>query len=125
MFREKLDNKYGAKKTNFGGRKYDSKGEAGYAEQLEWRKKAGEIKEIIPQFKVSLDVEGKHICNYYVDFKVITKYDSVEFHEYKGYATEVWKMKWKLFEALIDKIEPGAELIVIRLAGRKNKLFKK
>lgn len=125
MYRQKFDNKYGAKKTNYDGLKYDSKGEAGYAEQLDWLKKAGEIKEWHRQVKISLDVEGNHICNYFVDFKVITKHDSVEYHEYKGFSTETWKLKWKLFEALIDKIDPGAELIVIKSVGFKNKLFKK
>lgn len=124
-FRQKYDSKYGAKRTTYAGRKFDSKGEAGYAEQLDWLLKAGEIKEVIPQFKISLDVNGVHICNYFVDFKVITKHDSVEFHEYKGYETEVWKMKWKLLQALLHEIEPGAELVVIKSKGRPNKLFKK
>jgi hypothetical protein len=125
MYRQKFDSKYGAKKTNYDGLKYDSKGEAGYAEQLDWLKKSGEIKEWYRQVKISLDVEGVHICNYFVDFKVITKHDSVEYHEYKGYETPEWKLKWKLFQALIEKIDPGAELIVIKSQGKPNKLFQK
>lgn len=106
--------KYGNKSTIYNGRKYDSIREATHAEELEWRKKAGEIKEIIPQFKISLDINGQHITNYYVDFKVITKTDSIEFHEVKGFETEVWRLKWKLCQALRDDIEKGAEWIVIK-----------
>lgn len=106
--------KYGNKSTIYNGRKYDSIREATHAEELDWRIKAGEIKEVIPQFKISLDVNGQHIANYYVDFKVITKHDSIEFHEVKGFETEVWRLKWKLCQALINEIEPGAELLVIR-----------
>ncbi len=107
-------NKYSAKTTQYNGRTYHSKKEAGYAANLDWRKKAGEIKEIVPQFKISLDVNGVHICNYYVDFKVVTKDGTVEFHEVKGFSTMEFQMKWKLFQALKDQIEPGCELIIIK-----------
>jgi hypothetical protein len=106
--------KYKNKTKQFGGRTYDSIREANHAEELEWRKKAGEIKEIIPQYKIDLRVNGVHICNYYVDFKVIMADDSVQFHEVKGMVLPLWQMKWKLTEALIDEIEPGAELLVIK-----------
>lgn len=117
MYRQqwaKGKSKYGNNSQEYGGRRYDSKGEANYAAQLEWRKKAGEIKEIIPQYKVELRVNGKLICNYKVDFKLIMADDSVEFHEYKGLELPLWQIKWKLMEALIDEIEPGAEMVVIK-----------
>ena len=111
-FRSK--SKYGNQTKQYNGRSYDSIKEAQVAEDLDWQMKAGEIKEIIPQFKISLDVNGKHICNYYVDFKVIKADDSIQFIEYKGFETPDWKLKWKLLEALLDDIEPGAEMIVIK-----------
>lgn len=80
-----------------------SKGEAGYAQELQFRQKAGEVKEIIPQYRISLDVNGYHICNYIVDFKVIMADDTIEMHEYKGFATQLWLFKWKLTEALYGK----------------------
>ena len=61
----KRKNKYNAKKQEFGGRKYDSKFEARYAEDLEWRKKAGEIVDIKPQHKIPIVVNGVFIANYY------------------------------------------------------------
>lgn len=117
MYRQKWSstkNKYGAKSQEYDGRRYDSKREASYAMELDYRKKAGEIKEIIPQYKIDLRVNGRHICNYYVDFKVVMKDGSVEFHEVKGMVLPLWQMKWKILEATIDEIEPGAELLVIK-----------
>ena len=82
-FRKK--GKYSNQTKQFMGRSYDSKMEANFAEELEWRKKAGEIKEIIPQFKIDLKgLQGKHVCNYYVDFKVINSDDSITYYEVKG-----------------------------------------
>jgi carboxypeptidase C (cathepsin A) len=103
-------NKYNAKKKEYNGRYYDSIMEANYAIQLDWRKKAGEIKEIIPQYKIALRVNDKHICNYYIDFKIIMKDDSIEFHEVKGMETQLWRLKWKLTEALY----PDYKLVLIK-----------
>jgi len=98
----------------YNGKKYDSIREANHAEELDWRIKAGEIKEVITQFKISLDVKDRHIANYYVDFKVIMMDGSIQFHEVKGFETDAWRLKWKLTEALLEDIEPGAELLVIK-----------
>lgn len=113
-FNYRTKSKYRNKTKQYGGRSYDSIREANHAEELDWRIKAKEIKEWIPQFKISLDVNGFRICNYYVDFKVIMVDGSIQFHEVKGLILPVWQLKWKLFEALLDGIEPGAELLVIK-----------
>jgi len=107
-------NKYKAEKQTFGGRSYHSKKEADYACNLEWRKKAGEIKEIIPQYKLDIRVNGKHITNYFIDFKIVLADDSVELIEVKGFSTDVWRLKWRLTEALIDEIEPGSKLVLVK-----------
>jgi len=113
--KSKSKNKYGAKKQEFGGRKYDSKFEAKYAEDLEWRKKAGEIADIKPQFKITIRVNGVFIANYYCDFRVVLSDGTVQYHEVKGLELPLWKMKWQLLHALKDELlEPGAELIVIK-----------
>lgn len=103
MFSQRYGNKFGAKKKEFNGRIYMSKGEAGYAQELELRRKAGEILEITPQFRLSLDVNNYHICNYIVDFKCIMADGTIELHEYKGFVTDLWQMKWKLTEAVYGK----------------------
>jgi hypothetical protein len=95
-------NKYGNKTSVINGRSFDSKLEAAYFNELVFRQKAGEIKEIIPQFKLDITINGKHICNYYVDFKLIMRDESTEYHEVKGFATDIWALKWKLAQALYD-----------------------
>lgn len=102
--------KYGNKTKEYNGRYYDSIREANHAEELDWRIKAGEIKEVIPQFKISLDVNGKHIANYFIDFKVILTNGGEQFHEVKGFETEVWRLKWKLALSLY----PDWEFLVIK-----------
>lgn len=93
-------NKYNARRTQYNGRYYDSALEAGYAEGLDWRIKAKEIKEVIPQYKIPLEVNGKHIANYYMDFKVVLADGTIEMHEVKGMETQLWYLKWKLAQAL-------------------------
>lgn len=95
--------KFGNKFEKAGGKIYDSKKEARYSEQLELRRLAGEIKEIHPQYCLRLDVNGEHICKYYVDFKIILKNGKEQFIEIKGYATDTWRIKWKLAMAIYGK----------------------
>lgn len=102
--------KYKNKSKIYNGRTYDSIKEANHAEELDWRMKAGEIKEIIPQFKISLDINDRHIANYYIDFKVILSDGEEQYHEVKGFETEIWRLKWKLTEALY----PNYNLVLIR-----------
>ena len=109
----KKQNKYGAVKQTFKGRSYHSKKEAAYAQTLELRKLAGEITEIIPQYPLRLYVNGKKICNYFIDFCCILKDGSKELIEVKGFQTDVWRLKWKLTEALLEEIEPDAKLILV------------
>jgi len=107
-------NKYKAVRQTFNGRSYHSKKEAAYAKDLHYRQLAGEIKEIIPQYKLELYVKGKKICNYYMDFKIVLADDSVQLIEVKGFATDLWRLKWKLTEALLQELEPDAELVLVQ-----------
>jgi hypothetical protein len=93
-------NKYHSKVSNYNGRNYQSALECSYAIQLDWLKKAGEVKEWIPQFKIDISVNGCHICNYFIDFKVIYSDGHEEYHEVKGFETDIWKMKWDLSKAI-------------------------
>lgn len=103
-------NKYGAVKQTYDGYSYDSKMEANYAYQLDMRKKAGEIESWQRQHKISLDINGVHIANYFVDFVVYFKDGRKEFHEVKGVETDLWKMKWKITKALY----PDFNLVLIK-----------
>lgn len=115
MFRQQYHkNKFNAKGRRYNGQWYDSTGEMQYAMELDLRLKAGDIQSWERQVKISLDVNGHHITNYYCDFRVITKDGTTQYVEYKGAETLAWQMKWNLFHALLPEIDPGAELIVIK-----------
>ena len=111
---KKGKNKYNAKRQTYNGYSYDSIFEAHVAESLDWKIKAGEIKEWYRQHRFDLRVNGIHICYYKIDFKIIHNDDSIEFVEAKGVQTYSWKLKWNLLLALIDEIEPGAKLTILK-----------
>lgn len=92
--------KYGSEKQTYNGYAYDSKLEAAYAQQLDWMIKAKEVEKWERQHKISIDINGVHICNYFIDFKVWFLDGRIEYHEVKGFETEVWKMKWRLSKAV-------------------------
>lgn len=110
----KSKNKYNAKKQEYGGVKYDSKFEAKYAEDLDWQLQAGELIEVKRQVKIPLKVNGVLITNYYCDFRVVDKHGQVKYIEVKGFETEVYRIKKKLFVATLNEIDPGAEYIIVK-----------
>ena len=103
-----------AVRTKSGGRTYHSKAEAVYAQRLAWRLKVGELLEVVPQYRIDMKVKGVHWRYYRVDFRIVLKSGAVEYHEFKGYATEEFKMKWDLLHILREEIlEPGAALVLV------------
>lgn len=107
-------NKYSAKKQNYNGVKYDSTLEAKVAEDLDWQLKSGDLVEVKRQVKVPLMVNKVLICTYYCDFRVVDKYGQVKYVEAKGIELPVWKIKKRLFLALLQEIDPGAVLEVVK-----------
>lgn len=103
-------NKYNSHRTMYNGRYYDSALEASYAEELDWRKHAGEVLEWEPQYKIDLTINDIHITNYFIDFKVILSDNRVEYHEVKGKETDLWRLKWKLTQA----IYPEYNLVLVK-----------
>jgi hypothetical protein len=101
-----------AKKQVVNGKKYDSKFEAGYAEELELRLKAKDIIGFKSQVRIPLVVNGFTVCTYIVDFVIDHLDGTIEYLETKGYVTEVFRIKWKLFEALFSE-QPGVKLTII------------
>jgi sporulation protein YlmC with PRC-barrel domain len=98
FYLQRKANKYGAKKTTFQGRIYDSKGEAGLAQEIDLLVKAGEVKQVEPQKTFPLyGKNGARICYHRVDFLLTFKDGHQEVQEYKGLATPVWKIKRDLF----------------------------
>lgn len=106
--------KYHNVSIEYNGLRYDSKLEAKVAQDLDWKLKIGEIKEWRRQVKIPLAVNGVHITNYYIDFVYTDKHGQVVYLEAKGMETDTFKLKWRLFTALINEIDPGAEMIIVK-----------
>lgn len=106
--------KYKNKRTKTEHGTFQSKFEAKVGGDYEMMKKAGEIKGYECQSKVSLDVNGYHICNYYLDFKVEHNDGTIEWIEVKGFETPLWKLKAKLFEAIYIYAHPQEKYTIVR-----------
>lgn len=102
--------KYKSVRQTYNGYSYMSKKEANYAFELDMRIKLGEIKEYKRQYRLSLDVEGEHIADYYVDFAVEMADGSIEYHEVKGFEVQPWPIKWKLAKVLY----PNNKFVLIK-----------
>lgn len=113
MWRERRGNKYGAKSALYNGLQFHSKREAAYAAELDLRKKGKAIRDWERQVKIDLSVGDFHICNYYIDFVVTHNDGTKEYVEVKGFATDTWRLKWKLFEALYSE-KPQTLLTVVK-----------
>lgn len=94
----KTFNKYGAKRTEFNGKIYDSKFEANVAQDLETRKRAGDIKDYDTQYRVEADIcnsQGEVVCHkrHKVDFRIHHNDGSYELYEAKGVITADYKWR--------------------------------
>lgn len=101
-------------RTDYNGMWFQSKLEANYAKQLDWKIKAGEVKEWKRQHKIEIKVNGVKICNYFIDFVVTLPDGSQQYIEVKGMEQEVWRLKWKLCMAMKNEIAPGVDWIVVK-----------
>lgn len=87
--------------TEYGGRKYRSKGEAGYAATLDTLKLVGEVQEWEPQVRIPCVVNGQKVCDYVADFRVRYTDGREEWLDYKGGDTQsaMYRLKKKLVGA--------------------------
>lgn len=86
------------------GHSHYSVGEAQYCNKLHFLQKAGEIRSYKNQKTYDFYVNGVKICSHRVDFVITNNDDSIEVHEYKGFATQLWYLKHRLFKALYPDI---------------------
>lgn len=113
--RKGMRSRFGVKKTaTFDGKKYDSNFESKYAQELEFRRIAGDIKSWQRQVRMDLRAHGVHICFYKIDFIITHNDDSIEYVEVKGFETDLWRFKWRLFEAQMNHEQPLAKLTVVK-----------
>jgi len=119
VYKQTWGNKYGAKKTEFNGRKYDSKYEAGIAQELDLRLKAGDIKAVEPQFKVEMWAYRENglkafKVSHKIDFRVTLNDDSYELIEAKGVETPDYKWRRKFLENIWLPDNPDHTYTVVK-----------
>lgn len=101
--------KYGAKKTKVDGITFDSAREAEYYTELKMRVAACDIAGFGRQVDFILQDGDGTVIRYRADF-VVWQHGTCEVHEVKGFFTEGWAIKEKLFRARF----PGIPLIVVK-----------
>jgi len=106
-------NKFNAKSCIYNGRTYHSRAEANYAAELDLKKKAGDIADWKPQIRVPLIVYGKKIATYILDFEITHHDGSKELIEVKGFQTNLWRIKWKLFQAIYEHDYPEVKITLV------------
>lgn len=119
MYSQRWGNKYGAKKTEFNGYKYDSKFEAGVAQELELRKKAKDIKDYEQQFMVEVWCYRENglpafKVKHKVDFRVHNNDGSYELLEAKGVETTDYKWRRKFLEHIWLPEHPDHTYTVVK-----------
>jgi hypothetical protein len=90
--------KYHAIPTEIDGIRFDSKSEAIRYQELKLLERAGEISNLELQPKYSIDINGKHICNYVADFRYLDR-GVLVVEDVKGMKTPVYRLKKKMVEA--------------------------
>jgi Protein of unknown function (DUF1064) len=119
MYYQRFGSKYGNTKTEYGGRKYDSKYEARIAQELDLRMKAGEFVEIVPQYRIKLytylpDGSKADIFTYVCDFRCERPDGSYLLVEAKGKVTDVYRTKRKLLDLVWLPDHPDYEFEEVR-----------
>ena len=117
------DNKYGARKTEFNGKRYDSKYEATIAQELDLRLKGGDILEVIPQFKIEATAYRSNglpafTVNHKVDFRIQLKDGSYELIEAKGMETSDYVWRRKFLEHIWLPDHPDYTYLVVKQNSR-------
>lgn len=107
-------NKYHAKSSIYNDTYYHSQFEAAYAQELDLRVKAKDIKSWRRQIRIHLGVNGFKIADYIMDFEITHNDDSLELVETKGFETDVWRMKWKLLEAIYSVDHPEIKITLVK-----------
>lgn len=107
IIREPGRNKFGAKKVEIDGLKFDSKAEGRRYSELKILEQAGEISKLKCQVRFPLDVNGYHVADYIADFQYYQHLaDRPTVEDVKGYkkggAYAVFSLKKKLMKAIYD-----------------------
>lgn len=114
--------KFGNRKTDMGGNRYDSKFEASVAHDLDLRLKAGDIKDYDKQYRVDIyaytsDGKAVKLCSHKVDFRIHHHDGSFELMEAKGFETRDYRQRKKFLEQFWLPEHPDHEYTVVKQKG--------
>lgn len=93
--------KYGNRRVTIDGINFASVKEGTRYGQLKLLERAGAIQNLQLQPRFLLMVAGKKICTYVGDFQYLEKDGGVVVEDAKGFKTPEYKLKAKLFEAVV------------------------
>lgn len=88
--------KYGAVRVG----PFASKREAQHFAKLKMLEQSGNIKNLQQQVRFNLQVNDQKICTYVADFVYEMPDGKIVIDETKGFKTDVFKLKWKLLQAI-------------------------
>lgn len=108
---KKPQNKYKNIFSAYNGIVYDSKREMQYAQELDLRKKAKDIKDWERQVVFPIEVNGKPICRYVADFVVTPIKGKKQIVEIKGVFLAAARLKMKLMKVLYGQ---KYDIIILR-----------
>lgn len=99
-----MTNKYNAKKTEYKGVIFDSRKEAEFSMFLDSEQQAGRIHGYNTQVRFPIEINGKKVFTYVLDFEIINKDDTTRYVDIKGYkggpAYQMFRLKKKCTEAM-------------------------
>lgn len=97
--RHKRKNKFGAKKNELDGIKFDSRKEARRYRELTLLAATGELTGLKLQVPFEIIVNGQKVCTYRADFTYTDKSGQFVVEDAKGYKTPEYRLKKKLVNA--------------------------
>ena len=133
--------KYHNKPQEYNGVMYDSTLEAREAANLDWRVKSKEVVRWERQVRIPFNVclicaklstgncadhpkeKPVHLATYICDFKAYLPDGTVEYRETKGIALDVFRLKWKMLEAIYGNRD-DVKLVLIQEPRRVQWMFK-
>jgi hypothetical protein len=83
---------------------FASKREMGEYIKLQALERSGIISELRRQVAFPIMVNGTVVCKYIADFTCLDRAGRLQVYDAKGYATEMFKLKRKLFHAVYEDL---------------------
>lgn len=119
MYNTRWGGKYGNKKTEYNGRRYDSKFEAKIAQELDLRQKAGEFVNVEAQYRIKLYVylpggQRADLFTYICDFRCERPDGTYLLVEAKGHVTDTYRTKRKILDLVWLPDHPDHEFEEVR-----------